>query len=91
LSNVFIFNGFAFVGGCAEKHSGSVVVLIVHNVHLIVPEVFFVLLLNFVVTTLQHYDLILAFIHMLFFNFGLRGFFFDIFVESSLAKIALEK
>ena len=52
--------------GCAEKHPGSVVVLVVNNVHFVVPEVFFVLFEVLGLPSLQHDDFIFALFHWFF-------------------------
>jgi hypothetical protein len=52
LPDVLVGDGLTVLIGCAEEHTGSVVVLIVHDIHFVVPEVFFILFLNLSLSSL---------------------------------------
>lgn len=83
--NSFVHDRSPVFFGGTEKHAGSVVVLIVYNVHLIVSEVILIFLLHLVFSPLKHNNLVLSFVHHFLVNLGLWGLLFSRLVKSPFA------
>ncbi len=82
----------AVLFGGAEEHSGSVVVLVVDDVHFVVTEVLLVLLLELGLSALQDDDVLVFFLlYHLFLHFVLSYLLFQVPVESSFAEVVLEQ
>lgn len=92
--NVFadgvIADGGSVVFDGAEVHPGSVVVLVIDDVHVVVSEILLVLFLELGLASLKDDDLVLALFHELLFDFG-GGLFLEVGVESSSAEVFLEE
>lgn len=74
----------------AEVHPGSMVVLVIDDVHIVVPEIILILFLELGLPSLEDDDLVLALFHEFLFDFG-GGFFLEVGVESSSAEVFLEE
>jgi hypothetical protein len=79
----------AIVFSGRKVHPGSMIVLVIDDVHLVAAEVLLVLLLNLSLAALQHDDIILTLNDGFFFNFEER-LFLEISVQSALAEVVFE-
>jgi hypothetical protein len=59
-ANVIVGDGSTVVFGGAEIHAGCVVVLIINDVHLVVPIIFNIVLLLLEIPTLKHHNFFIA-------------------------------
>lgn len=85
-------DGSAVFFGGAEEHSGSMVILIIDDIHFVVTEVVLVFFLKFNISSLQHdYILICLLPDHLFFNLLLNLLLLQIFVESPFAEVVLQQ
>lgn len=77
-SDIFIGNRLSFICSSTEVHSGSMIVLVIDNVHFIVSEVILVLFFLLRLISFQNDNLIFPFLY----QFILKFFWFllDIFV-----------
>lgn len=64
-ANVIVGDGSTVVFGGTEIHARRVVVLIVNDVHLVVPIIFNIVLLLLEIPTLKHHDLFITLLHHL--------------------------
>ena len=86
LSDGIIAHRSTIFFGCTEKHSWSMVVFIIYDIHFVVTEVLFIFLLELSLASFKdYYIVILLLFYNLFFNFFLNFFLLQIFVESPFA------
>ena len=77
--DIFVADRSSILFGGTKVHSGGMIVLVINNIHLVVPKVLLILFLEFCLPSLKNNNFIISFFHKFFFNFISR-FFFQIFV-----------